>query len=346
MNTIPPRTKRPIFSFTKKLLAEIDRANRRHRLFKRGDSIVVGVSGGPDSAALLWLLDKLARRHALRLHAAHLNHRLDIQHAPAYERSAKRLAISLGVPFHSTQVDIQKRSAREKRSLEESGRIARYAFFEKVAAKTRSSKIATAHTLDDQAETVLMRLLRGSGLKGLSAIPAKRAHGRFEVIRPLLSCRKKELLDLLRAEKIPFIIDRSNRDPLFFRNRVRNRLLPELERAYNPGIRRSLASLQAVCANAQHFLERRAAAWLKRRLKLTPRGVKIPVRLSAQHPALQTEIALEALAATKGDSKRLTQAHALALLDLVSSKKTASKARFPGVFAQRKGDWLHLSRLR
>src|SRR3989344_6614958 len=177
----------------KTLLHQMELSNRKHRLFHERDSVVVGLSGGPDSVALLTLLSKLRRKYSLKIVAAHLNHGLSKKQAHSFYVLAKEAAEALKVPFYSKTVAVKRLAKRDKRSLEEMGRMVRYRFFEEIAAKTKCRKSATAHTLDDQAETVLMRIFRGSGLRGLTGIPYKRKQGRFELIRPLLSVEKNRL---------------------------------------------------------------------------------------------------------------------------------------------------------
>src|SRR3989344_2875630 len=182
----------------KTLLHQMELSNRKHRLFHERDSVVVGLSGGPDSVALLVLLSKLERKYSLKIIAAHLNHGLSKKQARSFYALAKKSAETLKIPFYSKTVSVKRLAKRNKRSLEEMGRLVRYQFFEEIAAKTKCRKIATAHTLDDQAETVLMRIFRGAGLRGLTGIPYKRRQGKFEVIRPLLSVEKAALAAFLK----------------------------------------------------------------------------------------------------------------------------------------------------
>ena len=169
----------------KDLLQTLDVTNRRHGLIEPGDRIVAGVSGGPDSAALLALLGALREKYRLRLYAAHLDHGLS-KAARRYAACARRLSERLGVPFFEARANVRRVARAAGRSLEEAGRLERYKFFQTIAQRCGAHKIATAHTRDDQAETILMRLLRGAGLRGLSGIPARRPEGRYTVIRPLL----------------------------------------------------------------------------------------------------------------------------------------------------------------
>jgi tRNA(Ile)-lysidine synthase len=227
---------------TKVLLGRMNAANARCSLVKKGDRVLIALSGGPDSVALAYLLSLWKRKYGLKLAAAHLHHGLSRQNDRAL-RVARRTAEKLGIPFHSKKVRVRALAERKKMSLEEAGREARYAFFAALSKRLGMNKVATAHTRDDQAETVLMWVIRGCGLRGLAGIPAKRALGRIHVVRPLLDCPKTELEEFLLRNRIPFQTDRSNRSPRFTRNRVRHELLPWIEKNLNPSIRETLAGL-------------------------------------------------------------------------------------------------------
>lgn len=218
----------------------MNRANARWGLIRRGDRVLIALSGGPDSTALAYLLSLWKRKYSLRLSAAHLHHGLSPQNDRALTL-ARQTAEALGMPFHTKKVRVRALAKKHRLSVEEAGREARYAFFDSLCRRRRLNKVATAHTLDDQAETVMMRLIRGCGLHGLSGIPPKRPLGRARVIRPLLDCRKADLLLYLKQRKIAFQTDRSNASPRFTRNRVRAELLPWIGRHLNPSIHETLA---------------------------------------------------------------------------------------------------------
>lgn len=246
----------------------MNRLNRRRLLVRRGDRVLIALSAGPDSTALAHLLSLWRRKYGLTLAAAHVHHGLSAQNDRALELS-RETARRLGIPFYSKKVSVRALARKHKKSLEEAGRDARYAFFGSLARRLRMNKVATGHTRDDQAETVLMRLVRGCGLDGLAGIPAKRPLGRSEVIRPLLDCRKKELSRFLTENGIPFQTDRSNASVRFTRNRVRHQLLPWIAENLNPSIHETLAG----------FAER-AASGRGGRSRLTPPGIPVIIALS------------------------------------------------------------------
>ncbi len=218
----------------------MNRLNRRHHLVRQGDRILIALSGGPDSTALAHLLVLWRRKYNLKLSVAHLHHGLSSQNDKALSLS-RATAKQLGLPFYSKKADVRALARKQRRSLEDAGREARYAFFTTLTRRERLNKVATAHTRDDQAETVMMRLIRGCGLHGLSGIPAKRPLGKARVVRPLLDCRKKDLLRFLDQNNIGFQTDRSNASARFTRNKVRHGLLPWIEKNMNPSIHETLA---------------------------------------------------------------------------------------------------------
>ncbi|MGH7197627.1 MAG: tRNA lysidine(34) synthetase TilS, partial [Candidatus Omnitrophota bacterium] len=305
----------------RKLLERLEKANRQHGLLQKNDSLLVALSGGPDSTALLLLLSKLQRKYAWRIAAAHLNHGLNAARARRYQTASQKIAARLGIPFYSKKILLRSVAKRHKRSLEEMGRIERYRFFEETASEARAGKIVTAHTLDDQAETMLLRIMRGSGLRGLSGIPRKRRQGKFEVVRPLLSCEKTDLVRMLKEERVPYCVDVTNQSALFTRNRVRRDLLPSMERLFNPQIKKTLASLQTVCEAAQAYLDRVSERAYRRCLKKRAgagRRICLSVRaLKRLDPAVRNEVIVRALSARKGDLTRIAHHHIAAITEMI-----------------------------
>ena len=333
---IPPPTKQRTFSSTKhtllkKLLQEVELVNKRHRLLKKGDALVAGVSGGPDSVALLTLLSKLRHKYSLRITVAHLNHGFVKKESIRCQWLVKRIAEGLGLPLHIKKMDIKNLAKRNKRSVEEMGRIERYKFFESVAKKTKSNKIATAHTLDDQAETMLLRIFRGSGLRGLAGIPYKRGLNGRQVIRPLLSSEKKDLQLLLKENRIPFHIDKTNRSFIFTRNRLRHYLLPKIAAHFNPQIKKTLSHLQIISSDIQDYLEKVSLKIFKRCI-YHDKPRKLSLKLSALkklHPAILREVLLTALLKKRGDLKRLSYYHLAGILDILCSSENHLELYLP-----------------
>jgi tRNA(Ile)-lysidine synthase len=221
----------------------------RRRLLRRRDSVLVAVSGGPDSVALLASLASLGDGR-WRIGVAHVNHRLRGRDSERDERFVAELARRFGLELHVLDGRIAPGG-----NLEERAREARYALLLHEAKLRGYRRIATGHTLDDQAETFLLRLLRGAGPRGLRAIAPERTDG---VVRPLIDVTRAEGREFLARVGLRFRRDRTNADPRFTRNRVRRRLLPMLEREFNPNARATLARAAAILAEEDDLLERTA----------------------------------------------------------------------------------------
>ena len=225
-----------------------------------GAAILLAVSGGPDSTALLHGAARLAPPRGWRLSVAHLDHALRAGSADEAAAVAAS-AVRLGLPVEIRRTDVRALAAAERRSVEDAGRQARYRFLEEVAAKLGpETLIATAHTADDAAETVLLRLARGSGLRGVRGIPARRG----SIVRPLLHARRAVLRAALDAAGIDYVTDPSNTDQAHARNRVRADLLPALERL-NPAAVDALIRFGRLAADDDDLLETLATAELARR---------------------------------------------------------------------------------
>ena len=219
----------------------------RQDLLHDGDHLVIGVSGGPDSLCLLDVLKSLADRHGLALYVAHLNHGL----RPEAEADASFVlaqAQQRGLECISEAVDVRAAAAASRQSLETEARKLRYAFLARVARQVGASRVAVAHNADDQAETVLMHLLRGAGLRGLHGMLPKRAiNDTIMLVRPFLITTRAEIIGYCAENGLKPLLDGSNDDTTFVRNRVRHVLLPTLE-SYNPNARAALARTAATVA--------------------------------------------------------------------------------------------------
>jgi tRNA(Ile)-lysidine synthase len=214
------------------VLDRVRRTIRRHDLLAPGTRVVVALSGGSDSVALACLLLELEAGGGLHVAGlAHFNHQLRAS-AGADEQFCQRLAASLGRPFLADRADVAALARLERRSVEDAARRARYGFLERARAHAGADAVALGHTRDDQAETFLLRLLRGAGARGLAAMHPRRG----VMIRPLLDCRRAELREYLDTRGVRFVHDPSNEDVSVPRNRVRAELLPFLEERFNPSI--------------------------------------------------------------------------------------------------------------
>lgn len=243
----------------RELVDEVARALRR--LGCDGARLLVAVSGGVDSLALLSALHELAERHRLKLSIGHVNHGLRGAESEADGAAVRAAGEALALPVHCQRVAPRELRAggpsRDRPTLQEAARTLRYAALRRLAAAAGAERVATAHTADDQAETVLMRLLRGSGPDGLAGIPERSPDGRL--LRPLLRVSRAQVLDYARARALHWREDASNRDPRYARNRLRERWLPGLAREFNPRLLMAIANL----AEAQ----RRDSEWIAREVE-------------------------------------------------------------------------------
>lgn len=223
---------------------------RRHGCLSPGERILVAVSGGPDSTALLHILVRLSPARNLSLHVAHVHHGLRGKEADDDARFVEKTASDLGLPHETIPVDVRTRARQDRSSIAVAARAARYEALEAVRLRCGANCVATAHTMDDQAETVLMRLIRGTGPAGLAGIPPRRG----TIIRPLLAVRRASLAAYLEAREISFRIDSSNSDLRQARNRIRHELLPLLC-SCNPRIVPALARLADMAREERTALE-------------------------------------------------------------------------------------------
>lgn len=221
----------------------------RQQLISNGDRILVALSGGADSVFLLSFLIKYRSKFNIRLGAFHLNHQLRGAEADEDEKFSFDFCQKNGIPFYSNRIDIKSAAKELKVSLEEAGRICRYTELEKILIEQQYSKIATAHNAGDNSETVLLNLIKGTGLKGISGIPAKRNN----IIRPLLTLSKEEILKYLEYSSIPFRTDSSNESVEFERNLLRLKVLPLL-RQINPSLDNSLLNSSRIFGDLEKYL--------------------------------------------------------------------------------------------
>jgi len=217
------------------LLKKIKQHNTYCQLIKKGDRLVLGVSGGPDSVALLMIMADFQKKENLNLIVAHVNYGLRGQDSERDEKLVRELSQKLGLKVLVKKYYAKKRAGNP----EELMRDFRYSFFEEIRKKYRFDKVVVAHTLDDRVETFLMNLIRGSGIRGLISLKEKRDR----IIRPLLEVKKSEIVTWLKKKNIKFRIDKSNQDNSFYRNSIRNELIPLLEKKYNPLVKNKIFNL-------------------------------------------------------------------------------------------------------
>lgn len=291
----------------------------RHRMVLPGERVLVAVSGGPDSVALLSILATLRPALAIDLHAVHVHHGLRPE-ADLDARFVEDLGRRLDLPTIVEKVNVRDLQRSGRLSVEVAARRARYDALRRVARAVSAQRVALGHTADDQAETVLMRLVQGAGPTGLGGIPPVR--GPF--IRPLLGCWRYEIVAYLRGEGLPWVEDTSNRTLAPIRNRVRWADLPSLEQRFGPSLRRALVRLGDAAregAEALRFVARQQFTHL--RLAAPEGSVALPLDgLRALLPGLQVAVLQEALAElTGGGAVRLRHRHLVGLRSVVEGDR-------------------------
>ncbi len=236
------------------LLSLVKSAIRRKGLFGPRAHILVAVSGGPDSVCLLHILYLLSSQWDLELKVAHFEHGLRGQESLNDARFVEQLSKDLGLGFYIGHGDVRGLARKKGMGIEEAARVLRYEFLERVQANTGSTYIATAHTADDQAEEILLRLIRGAGLSGLKGIPWVRNN----IVRPMLGITRQQILEHLAANNISYVTDRSNTERRYMRNRIRIDLLPLLARDFNPAVVRTINRTAELLAEDHQLLENMA----------------------------------------------------------------------------------------
>lgn len=299
---------------------------RKRGLLQPGNTVIVALSGGADSCALLDLLANLPD-FPLRLIAAHLNHSLRGADSDADEEFARSLAARYGIPFESRRSDVTEYAEKHRLNLEEAGRNIRYAFFGELMAGHKADALALGHHRDDQAETVLMRLLRGSGAAGLSAMPFSNRRGH---IRPLLDVTRNEIESYLTERGLTWRDDVSNSDTVFLRNRIRHELLPVLEQ-YNPGIRECLAATAGMLAEDNELLESLADREYESLAKPSVGSSEFDIStLKNLHPALFGRVIRSAVSRLSGTLANLSRDHVAAVAAMLTDGRPNKSINLPG----------------
>lgn len=312
------------------LLKKVTATIGAHGMFHSGARVLVGVSGGPDSVALLDVLVSLGKPKPGAIGVAHAHHGL---RGPAADRDAAfaaELAKNYQLPFFSAHLDVAGYRKNRRCSTEEAGRRLRYDFLNSVAEAHGYHRIALGHHRDDNAELVLMFLLRGSGPRGLSGIPPVR-EGR--IVRPLIDTTRDQILDYLAARRLTWVSDESNTDLRILRNRIRHRLMPQLIREYNPRIQQTLSRLAAIMRCEEQWIETGVmpaiydavikSAAENDRLNLSAEAFD---RLSL---AARRRVIRKAIRTIKGDLRRITYEHVETVIGLLSTKRVGARCDLP-----------------
>lgn len=309
-------------------LHEVESTIIKYDMLQEKDAVLVGVSGGPDSVALLLSLIELRNTFSIKIGIAHLNHLL---RGDASENDAgfvKDLAAQLNLPVYITSKDVEKYKNNNGLSLEEAGRQVRYNFLYQTAETEKYNKIALGHHSDDNAELVLMQLLRGSGPLGMAGIPAVREN----IIRPLIHTSKSDILDYLKNIEQAFVFDKSNEDTVFLRNRVRYELIPSLKKNYNPNIIDTINRMSSIVRNDEEWIDSILAPVFERLVEHREKdSLVIDARLfSPLHIAEKRRLIRMAIKAVKGDLRQITLIHVDSVIALLEKGPENKSLDLPG----------------
>lgn len=325
---------------TNPTLKKVIRTIEVHRLFNAGDTVIVAVSGGADSAALL---DMLVSLEYLRLNIvlAHLNHGLRGAESDGDADFVAGLALRYGLPLEAGAADVREMGRLRGLSLEEAGRAARYEWFDELAEKHGAQRVALGHHADDQAETFLLRLLRGAGTTGLCGMRPLAA-GRY--VRPLLGLSRAEIVAYLELRGLSWRNDSSNGDTNFLRNRIRHECLPYLA-SYNPAIAERLNAAAEILAADEAVLETLTDQVFGRLSSIGSSGVSLnlpPTR--AELAGVRFRLYRRAVLTLKGDLARISGSHLKQIDELVSSARVNGGLSLPGGLKVRRSyETLHFS---
>lgn len=225
---------------------------KKYNLIKENDSIVIGVSGGPDSICLLHILNEIKNELNFKIYVAHINHMIR-KEADSETEYVKEFCKNLGIECYIKRIDVVEIANNLKRGTEETGRQIRYEFFNEILEKTNSNKIATAHNNNDKVETILMNILRGSGTSGLKGIEAIRDN---MYIRPLINTSREEIEEYCEINKLEPKIDESNNENIYTRNKIRNIVIPYIKQEFNPNIIKTINRLSEVANEENEYLNK------------------------------------------------------------------------------------------
>jgi tRNA(Ile)-lysidine synthase len=309
-------------------------------------TVVVAVSGGADSVALAHELTQIRARGEGRLVLAHFNHRLRGTESDTDQQFVTEVARQLSLECIVGSAAGELAAGGSGEGIEGAARQARYEFLARAAGQCGARYVATAHTADDQVETVLHNIVRGTGLAGLAGIPRlRRLSDATTIVRPLLDVTRAEVIDYLNALGQPFRDDSTNRLEDYTRNRIRLQLLPLLERDYNPRVRDALLRLAQIAGQADDNLQQQAAALIDRAVRPAPNGVEIDLRSVADaHPAVVRQLLLEIWQQQGWPLQAMSHERWRELAELVRASGARPARGFPsGIRAEKHGDALRLT---
>ena len=317
---------------------------KRENLIEKDDKIIVALSGGPDSVCLLHVLCKLREEYGFTLYAAHLNHQIRGTLAHQDALYAMTLSTKLGVRCFIKSLDVPSYAKDKKMTLEEAARVLRYDMLFRLKEELGADKIAVAHNLDDQAETVMMRIMRGTGLNGLKGMEYKRPDG---IIRPLMDVLKSDIETYCRENQLNPKIDHTNLEDEYTRNKIRIHLLPYIQREYASNIKEILSRMANGLREDSAFIENLAEGKFQTIAGVLDEDtVRIDLELlELEDISIIKRIIRNAYKTLEGSYNGLETVHLDDILELIQNQKNDAKINLPkGIIADKKSNYLYITR--
>ena len=304
------------------LIKKIKNFISENSLINENDRILVGLSGGPDSIFLLYILHNYFNNQLI---IAHINHKLRGIDSDLDEKFIRTISQKLKIPLYVIREDVKKLSTKNKKSIEEVGRDVRFSFFNKILKVENFNKIALGHNLDDNVETILINFIKGSGMKGLIGIPEKRDN----IIHPIINIKKEEILKYLEENKIEYRIDKTNFETDYLRNKVRNYLLPIIEKEFNKNFKEKILSLSNILKVEDKFLDDLVENIKNDILKFEDDFVKIDLKkLQNLHLSLKRRLIRKVIDHFNKDLREYPLDHIDKVISL-ENKKTGKEIELP-----------------
>lgn len=314
----------------------------KYNMIQKKDRVIVALSGGPDSVFLIYALHRLREHLEIDLFATHIHHGIRGKYADRDMEFVKKVCDSLSLPVRIFNHDVPGYAKRKGLSIEEAGREIRLSAYEKAMKEFDASKVATGHTADDQAETVLLRLITGAGKRGLAGIQP--VYGDF-IVRPLLETRKEKLLKYLRENKLKYMTDHTNFETDMLRNKVRNVLIPLLKTEFNPKVESALCRTAAIFQEEMVYLKQITDSYLDRFALIEKNVARLNLSgVSSMAPYIIKHLLREFICRFTGSMKDLTYDHTQNLFNLLL-KPSGSSIQLPGnIRAEKEYEFLVISK--
>lgn len=277
---------------------------KENNLINEGDKIVIGVSGGSDSITLLYLLNKYKEKFKIKLYVCHINHKIR-EDSTIDEQYVENMCEKMNVSFYKKRVQVEQIAKENKMGTEEAGRIIRYEFFREIAKKENANKIAIAHNMNDNAETMLLNLIRGTGLSGLEGITPKENN----IIRPLINSKKTDINNFCKENNIEYKIDSTNKQNIYRRNIIRNEVIPKLEEI-NPNIVETLSRTSKIIKQNNTFIKETTKSEYKKIAHIFSNEEKTHIEINLKEFNLLNEnikqnVILKAIEEIQGNTKNV-----------------------------------------